>query len=167
VNRGSAADYEALARLGVDVKGKIALARYFGGYRGGKSLEAENGGRAMLVYSEPIDDGCSRRSVSRGPWGNDSKVQRGANVYDFIVPAIAHARWASTRAPVGSPESESEILPKLPICRSPRDAAEIRAVAAGRAGRCRRRGGALYHVGQGRGVARDREHRARRARSGT
>ena len=44
VNHGRAEDYEALARLGVDVRGKIALARYFGGYRGGKSLEAERRG---------------------------------------------------------------------------------------------------------------------------
>src|SRR5205814_802287 len=58
VNRGSAKDYDELARLGVDVKGKIALARYFGGYRGGKSLEAEKRGvAAVLVYSDPVDDG--------------------------------------------------------------------------------------------------------------
>jgi N-acetylated-alpha-linked acidic dipeptidase len=54
VNHGRAEDYDTLARLGVDVRGRIALARYFGGYRGGKSLEAERRGVAALItYSDP------------------------------------------------------------------------------------------------------------------
>jgi N-acetylated-alpha-linked acidic dipeptidase len=51
VNHGRAEDYDTLARLGIDVRGKIALARYFGGYRGGKSLEAEKRG---VAASSPI-----------------------------------------------------------------------------------------------------------------
>ena len=58
VNHGSADDYDRLAKMGVEVRGKIALARYFGGYRGGKSLEGEKRGvAAILVYSDPRDDG--------------------------------------------------------------------------------------------------------------
>ena len=88
VNRGSAEDYDLLAKMGVDVRGKIALARYFGGYRGGKSLEAEKRGLlAVLVYSDPIDDGWFQGPVyPGGPWGPAAHFQRGANVYDFIVP---------------------------------------------------------------------------------
>src|SRR5262249_13617785 len=87
-NRGSAADYDELAHRGIDVRGKIVLTRYFGGYRGGKSLEAERrGAAALLVFSDPIDDGWFQGDVyPDGPWGPPSHFQRGANVYDFIVP---------------------------------------------------------------------------------
>ncbi len=129
VNYGSADDYDRLAKMGVDVRGKIALARYFGGYRGGKSLEGEKRGvAALLVYSDPRDDGWFQGPVyPDGPWGNASHVQRGANVYDFIVPGDPLTPgWASTASARRIPESESAILPKLPMMPlSARDAAEI------------------------------------------
>ena len=129
VNRGSAEDYDALARMGVDVRGKIALARYFGGYRGGKSLEAEKRGvLALLVYSDPYDDGWYQGPVyPDGPWGPTSHVQRGANVYDFITPGDPLTPgWASTKDARRIPVSESEILPKVSMMPlSARDAAEI------------------------------------------
>ena len=128
-NHGSSADYDALARLGVDVRGKIALARYFGGYRGGKSLEAEKRGvAAMLVYSDSADDGWYKGPVyPNGPWGPASHFQRGANVYDFIVPGDPLTPgWASVKGARRIPEAESKILPKLPMMPlSARDAAEI------------------------------------------
>ncbi len=129
VNRGSAADYDHLAKVGVDVRGKIALARYYGGYRGGKSLEAEKRGvAAVLVYSDPADDGWFKGPVyPGGPWGPASHFQRGANVYDFIVPGDPLTPgWASTPTARRIPISESEILPKMPMMPlSWRDAAEI------------------------------------------
>lgn len=129
VNRGSAEDYDRLAKMGVDFKGKIALARYYGGYRGGKSLEAEKRGvAAVLVYSDPIDDGWFKGPVyPEGPWGPASHFQRGANVYDFIVPGDPLTPgWASTAGARRIPASESEILPRMPMMPlSSRDAAEI------------------------------------------
>ncbi len=129
VNRGSAEDYEGLARMGVDVRGKIALARYFGGYRGGKALEAEKRGvAAILVYSDPIDDGWFQGPVyPDGPWGPASHFQRGSNVYDFIVPGDPLTPgWASTPDARRIPAAESEILPRIPMMPlSARDAAEI------------------------------------------
>ncbi len=129
VNRGSAEDYDRLARMGIDVRGKIALARYFGGYRGGKSLEAEKRGvLAILVYSDPVDDGWFQGpAYPDGPWGPLSHVQRGSNVYDFIVPGDPLTPgWASTPEARRIPASESEILPKIPMMPlSARDAAEI------------------------------------------
>jgi N-acetylated-alpha-linked acidic dipeptidase len=129
VNRGSPRDYERLARLGVSVKGKIALARYFGGYRGGKSLEAEKQGvAAVLVYSDPIDDGWFKGEVyPDGPWGPESHLQRGADVYDFLIPGDPLTPgWASLPGAKRIPESESRILPKIPMMPlSARDAAEI------------------------------------------
>ncbi len=129
VNRGSAEDYDRLAKMGVDVRGKIALARYFGGYRGGKSLEAEKRGvLAVLVYSDPIDDGWFQGlAYPDGPWGPSSHFQRGANVYDFIVPGDPLTPgWASTADAKRIPIADSEILPKMPMMPlSARDAAEI------------------------------------------
>lgn len=129
VNRGHAEDYERLAKLGIDVRGKIALARYFGGYRGGKALEAEKRGvAAVLVYSDPIDDGWFQGPVyPEGPWGPSSHFQRGSNVYDFIVPGDPLTPgWASTPEARRIPIAESEILPKIPMMPlSARDAAEI------------------------------------------
>jgi N-acetylated-alpha-linked acidic dipeptidase len=129
VNRGAPEDYERLRALGIDVRGKIALARYFGGYRGGKSYEAERrGAAALLVYSDPIDDGWFEGPVyPDGPWGPASHFQRGANVYDFLLPGDPLTPgWASTADAKRIAASDSEILPKLPMMPlSWRDAAEI------------------------------------------
>ena len=129
VNHGAAEDYDRLAKMGVDVRGKIALARYFGGYRGGKSLEGEKRGvAAILVYSDPRDDGWFQGPVyPDGPWGPASHVQRGANVYDFLVPGDPLTPgWPSTPSARRLTESESTILPKLPMMPlSARDAAEL------------------------------------------
>ena len=117
VNHGQPEDYDRLSGMGVDVRGRVALARYFGGYRGGKSLEAERRGVAALItYSDPEEDGYVQGDVyPRGPWGNDSHVQRGANVYDFIVPGDPLTPgWASVAGARRIPEAESRILPKIP-----------------------------------------------------
>jgi N-acetylated-alpha-linked acidic dipeptidase len=116
VNHGRAEDYDALAAMGVDVRGKVALARYFKGYRGGKSQEAERRGVAALItYSDPAEDGYVQGDVyPRGPWGPDTHVQRGANVYDFIVPGDPLTPgWASVAGARRIPEAESRILPKM------------------------------------------------------
>ncbi len=129
VNRGSAEDYEQLEKLGVSVKGKIVLARYFGGYRGGKSMEAEKRGAAgVIVFSDPADDGAPKGAVyPRGPWGPLGHFQRGAVVYDFVTPGDPLTPgWASTETARRIPESESKILPKIPMVPlSAADAAEI------------------------------------------
>ena len=116
VNHGRAEDYDALAALGIDVRGKVALARYFKGYRGGKSQEAERRGVAALItYSDPAEDGYVQGDVHpRGPWGNDTHVQRGANVYDFVVPGDPLTPgWASVPGARRIPEAESAVLPKM------------------------------------------------------
>ena len=156
VNHGRAEDYDALARLGIDVKGKIALARSFKGYRGGKSLEAERRGvLALITYSDPNEDGYVQGDVyPAGPWGPESHVQRGANVYDFIVPGDPLTPgWASVPGAKRIAESESEILPKimsLPL--SFKDARVILEALRGpvRPARDWQGGGPFaYHVGPG------------------
>jgi len=90
VGSGNPADYEALARRGVDVRGKIVLAKYSVpySYRGFKALTAQQrGAAAILIYSDPADDGAGKGAVyPKGPWGPESHIQRGGVVYDFMVP---------------------------------------------------------------------------------
>src|SRR5438128_7955326 len=156
VNHGRPQDYDLLARLGIDVRGKIALARYFKGYRGGKSLEAERRGVAALVtYSDPEEDGYVQGDVyPRGPWGNDSHVQRGANVYDFIVPGDPLTPgWPSVAGARRIPETESRILPRIPsLPLSFRDARVVLEALEGPVRPRREWQGAgpfAYHVGPG------------------
>ncbi len=80
VNYGVPADYEELARRGVDLKGKIAIARYGGSWRGIKpKVAAEHGAVGCLIYSDPRDDGYYRGDVyPRGPWRMERGAQRGS-----------------------------------------------------------------------------------------
>jgi N-acetylated-alpha-linked acidic dipeptidase len=156
VNHGRAEDYEVLARLGIDVKGKIALARSFKGYRGGKSLEAERrGALALITYSDPSEDGYVQGDMyPKGPWGPESHVQRGANVYDFIVPGDPLTPgWPSVPGAKRIPEADSEILPKImTVPLSFKDARVILEALGGpvRPARDWQGGGPFaYHVGPG------------------
>jgi N-acetylated-alpha-linked acidic dipeptidase len=128
-NYGNAPDYEELEKQRVSVRGKIVLVRYFHGYRGGKSLEAaRRGAVAVIVYSDPADDGASRGPVyPDGPWGPLGHFQRGSVVYDFLVPGDPLTPgWASTSSAKRLAASESEILPKIPMVPlSAADASEI------------------------------------------
>ncbi len=129
VNYGNAEDYEQLEKLGHSVKGKIVLARYFHGYRGGKSLEAEKRGAAgIIVYSDPAEDGnIQGKTYPDGPWGPLGHFQRGSDVYDFMVPGDPLTPgWPSTRSAGRIPESESKILPKIPMV--PMSAADAREI---------------------------------------
>ena len=80
VNYGLPADYEALARRGIDVKGKIALARYGGGWRGLKpKLAQEHGAVGTLIYSDPANDGYATVETYPNGGGRPSTgVQRGS-----------------------------------------------------------------------------------------
>lgn len=128
-NYGTAEDYDRLEKLGVLVKDRLVLVRYFHGYRGGKSLEAEKRGAAgVIVYSDPADDGSPKgRVYPDGPWGPLGHFQRGAVVYDFLVPGDPLTPgWASTDSAKRIPVSEAKILPKIPmIPLSAADAAEL------------------------------------------
>ena len=63
-NYGRPEDYQALEKLGIDVKGKIVLARYGGLFRGLKVLNAQKrGAKGILIYSDPADDGYAKGDV--------------------------------------------------------------------------------------------------------
>ena len=88
VNYGLPPDYEALKKAGVDVKGKIAIARYGNSFRGVKARVAEqNGALGLLIYSDPADDGYMQGDVyPKGPWRPATSAQRGSVQYLFQYP---------------------------------------------------------------------------------
>jgi len=121
VNYGMPDDYKELARHGVDVKGKIAIARYGHGWRGLKpKLAWEHGAVGCLIYSDPRGDGYAEGDVyPKGGWRPADGVQRGS-VADMVlypgdpltpgVGATANAK----RLPI--PEAKSVLkIPVMPI----------------------------------------------------
>ncbi|HSP34008.1 MAG TPA: PA domain-containing protein, partial [Thermoanaerobaculia bacterium] len=88
VNYGVTADYEQLARRGIDVKGKIVIARYGGSWRGIKpKVAAEHGAIGCIIYSDPRDDGYYQGDVyPKGAYRNENGAQRGS-VMDMPVRA--------------------------------------------------------------------------------
>ncbi len=88
VNYGLPNDYEDLRKAGVEVKGKIAIARYGNSFRGVKAKVAEdNGAIGLIIYSDPADDGFTQGEVyPKGPWRPESSAQRGSVQFLFIYP---------------------------------------------------------------------------------
>jgi N-acetylated-alpha-linked acidic dipeptidase len=80
VNYGMQDDYKMLERLGIDVKGKIVIARYGSGWRGLKpKLAQDHGALGCIIYSDPADDGYSVDSTyPDGPARPPKGVQRGS-----------------------------------------------------------------------------------------
>lgn len=79
-NYGLPDDYAELARRGIDVRGKIVITRYGGGWRGLKpELAQEHGAIGCLIYSDPHEDGYFNGDVyPKGSWRPDQGVQRGS-----------------------------------------------------------------------------------------
>jgi N-acetylated-alpha-linked acidic dipeptidase len=80
VNYGIPDDYEELERRGIDVRGKIVLARYGGSWRGIKpKVAAEKGAIGCILYSDPRDDGYYQGDVyPEGAYRMEHGVQRGS-----------------------------------------------------------------------------------------
>jgi len=80
VNYGMPADYEALQRLGLSVKGKIVIARYGAGWRGLKpKLAQEHGAVGCIIYSDPADDGYGAGDgYPKGAMRPERGIQRGS-----------------------------------------------------------------------------------------
>lgn len=155
VNYGLPRDYEQLAELGIDVKGKIVIARYGGSWRGIKpKVAAEKGAIGCIIYSDPRDDGYFQGDVyPKGAWRSEQGAQRGSvadmPVYagDPLTPGVGATRDAK-RLPL-SEVSKRIKIPVLPI--SHKDALPLlRALEGAVAPESWR--GALpitYHVGPG------------------
>lgn len=86
VNYGLPSDYDILATMGIDVKGKIAIAKYGRSWRGIKPKVAqEHGAIGCIIYSDPKDDGYVQGDVyPKGPYKSEYGVQRGS-VMDMVI----------------------------------------------------------------------------------
>src|SRR5688500_2838247 len=117
VNYGLIEDYATLDSLGVSVRGKIAVARYGRSFRGIKAREAErNGAAALLIYSDPQDDGFVRGDVyPAGPMRPPQGIQRGSvfnGTGDPTTPGTA-SRAGAKRVPLA--ETGVPRIPVVPI----------------------------------------------------
>ena len=117
VNYGLREDYAKLKELGVDVRGRIVLARYGQTFRGAKARIAEkNGAVGILIYSDPLDDGYFQGDVfPKGPFRPPSGVERGSVQYLFIYPGDpltpGHAALEEAQR---VPPQMAENLPRIP-----------------------------------------------------
>ena len=86
VNYGLPEDYEKLAAMGIDVKGKIVIAKYGHSWRGTKPKVAqEHGAIGCIIYSDPQNDGYAQADVyPKGPAKSEYGVQRGS-VMDIVI----------------------------------------------------------------------------------
>jgi len=118
VNFGMPDDYKALERRGIDVKGKIVIARYGVGWRGLKPLLAQwHGAAGCIIYSDPGQDGYAKDDVypkggMRPPFG----VQRGSvmdmPVYpgDPLTPGVGATEGAKRLA-----REDVKTILKIPV----------------------------------------------------
>ncbi len=114
VNYGLIEDYAQLDSMGVSVRGKITVARYGRSFRGIKAREAEkHGAAALLIYSDPQDDGYVRGDVyPNGPMRNRDGVQRGSVLNGAGDPATPG--YASVAGAPRLAEGRMEI-PRIPV----------------------------------------------------
>ncbi len=118
VNYGVPADYEVLKKLGVDVKGKIVIARYGGSWRGTKPKVAqEHGAVGCLIYSDPRDDGYFQGDVyPKGPYRPADGIQRGSVLDMALYPGDPLSPgFASEKGVKRLAVSEAKTLMKIPV----------------------------------------------------
>jgi N-acetylated-alpha-linked acidic dipeptidase len=118
VNYGVPKDYEELERRGIDVKGKIVIARYGGSWRGIKpKVAAEQGAVGCLIYSDPREDGYFQGDVyPKGPYRNERGAQRGSvadmpvHAGDPLTPGVGATKEARRLA-----LKDATTLTKIPV----------------------------------------------------
>jgi len=155
VNYGMPDDYKELERHGVDVKGKIVIARYGAGWRGLKpKLAWQHGAVGCLIYSDPADDGFRQGDVyPKGAWRPEDAVQRGSVADMPIYPGdpLTPGRGATEGAKRLALKDAVTVLkiPVLPI--SYADAKPLLAALGGQVAPDGWRGGLplTYHIGPG------------------
>ncbi len=117
VNYGRREDFARLAELGVDPKGKIALARYGGNFRGYKAKFAEEAGCVgLVIFTDPADSGAARGKTwpDGGGWANPECIQRGSLLTlpysgDPLTPGVFASKDARRL------DLSALKLPKIPV----------------------------------------------------
>ena len=155
VNYGMPADYDELERRGIDVTGKIVLARYGGSWRGIKpKAAAERGAIGCVIYSDPRDDGYVQGDVyPTGAYRMDRGIQRGSVADmplfpgDPLTPNVGATEQAARLSLDEAPTLTK--IPVLPI--SYADAEPLLRALGGPLAPATWRGGLplTYHLGPG------------------
>jgi N-acetylated-alpha-linked acidic dipeptidase len=155
VNYGIPEDYEQLDRLGISVKGKIVIARYYHSWRGIKpKVAAEHGAIGCLIFSDPHEDGFMQGDTfPKGAYRPPDGVQRGSVADmpyypgDPLTPGVGATKNAK-RLKIEDAATITKI-PVLPI--SYGDAQPLLAALTGPVAPAEWRGGLAitYHVGSG------------------
>ena len=153
VNRGIPADYEELEKMGIDVKGKIVIAKYGGSWRGIKpKVAAEHGAIGCIIYSDPADDGYAQGDVYPvGPFRPKDGVQRGSVMDMPVYPGDPLTPNVGATANAKRLDRKDAItimkIPVLPI--SYEDALPLLSALGGEVVPAKWRGGLpiTYHVG--------------------
>ncbi|KAI4911044.1 hypothetical protein J4E90_007301 [Alternaria incomplexa] len=119
VGRGQQVDFDRLEALGVELEGKIALAKYGGPFRGLKVKNAQDHGMiGAVIFTDPGDDGnmTEAKGVAPYPYGgarNPSTVQRGSVQFLSTYPGDP-----TTPGYVSKPDSpradRTDITPQIP-----------------------------------------------------
>ena len=115
---GRPKDYDELERRGIDVKGRIVLARYGGSWRGIKpKVAAEHGAIGCIIFSDPKEDGAFQGDVyPKGGWRSADAVQRGSvadmPLYpgDPLTPGVG-----ATPSAKRLDRSQAKTLTKIPV----------------------------------------------------
>ena len=118
VNYGIPSDYEELKKMGVDVKGKIVIARYGASWRGIKPKVAyENGAIGCLIYSDPRDDGFYQGDVfPEGAYRPEHGAQRGSVMDMPIHPGDPLTPgWGAVKGARRLAREESDVIMKIPV----------------------------------------------------
>ncbi|KAK0630117.1 hypothetical protein B0T17DRAFT_490733 [Bombardia bombarda] len=123
VNYGTYQDFEDLLKANVSLKGKVAISRYGGIFRGLKVKRAQELGMVgVILYSDPGDDGdvTEEKGVTTypdGPARQPSSVQRGSTQFLSVAPGDPTTPGYPSKpgAPRQPVESAIPSIPSIPI----------------------------------------------------
>jgi N-acetylated-alpha-linked acidic dipeptidase len=121
VNYGTKSDFDKLKTEGIEVNGKIAIARYGGNFRGYKAKFAEEAGAiALIIYTDPKDSGFTRGPVyPEGTWYTESSIQRGSlGTLDYVGDALTPgfpALASESGVPVERIPVDNITFPEIPV----------------------------------------------------
>jgi N-acetylated-alpha-linked acidic dipeptidase len=155
VNQGLPEDYEELARRGIEVRGRIVLARYGGSWRGVKpKVAAERGAIGCILFTDPRGDGFFQGDpYPQGGYRPEGGAQRGSvadmpiHSGDPLTPGVA-ATASASRLPL----AEARLITRIPVLPiSSADALPLLAALTGPVVPESWRGGlpVTYHFGPG------------------
>lgn len=155
VNYGLPDDYDQLQKMGVDVKGKIVIAKYGRSWRGIKPKVAyEHGAIGCIIYSDPKDDGFTQGDVyPKGAYKGEYGVQRGSVLDMVIYPGDPLTPYVgATKDAKRLDRSEAPTILKIPVLPiSYHDALPFLTALEGQVAPTDWRGGLpiTYHIGPG------------------